>query len=91
MTPEEKREWELMRIDGFLYCLRFMHDEAMAESYANLKTGLVVNKTESNLDFEHEKAAYLKLIKDLIRFLADSKEKMGFEKDEYDAFVSDLL
>ena len=91
MTPEEKRQWEIMEIDRFLFDLKIMHNEALADAYAKLLEQTITNKEESGFSIEREKAAYLKIIKNLIRFLVDSKERMGFEKDEYDAFVADLL
>ncbi|MBQ4160583.1 MAG: hypothetical protein IJD83_06585 [Clostridia bacterium] len=91
MTPEEKNVWELMKINRFLFDLKIIHNEALADAYAKLLEQTITNIEESGFSIEREKAAYLKLIKDLIRFLVDSKERMGFEKDEYDEFVADLL
>ncbi len=89
--PEENREWELMQIDRFLFWLKMIHNEALAEAYVKLLEQTITNKEESGFSIEHEKAAYYRLITDLIRYLVALKDKMGLEKDMYDEFVADLL
>lgn len=90
MTPEEKRQWEIGRINRFLFELRHMHgDEALAEAYAALQKRLADDK--SALSLQEEKDAYRRLVRNMIIFLVDSKGRLTEEKDYFDSLIEDVL
>ena len=90
MTPEEKKEFDIGRINRFLFELKHMHgDEALAEAYAALQRRLANDKSALTLD--EEKGAYRRLVRNMIIFLVGLKGQLTEEKDYFDSLIEDVL